>query len=84
MKYRRNPRGYLGDWGLRHFNRFGYLIIYGAVIRAYRWRRCHDGKSLALGDYFRQEPGAALGLIDPVFDQARCGDVVVLLAEFVS
>ena len=30
-------------------------------------------------DYRRQEPGAAFGFVDPVFDQAGGSDVVMLL-----
>src|SRR5713101_1537451 len=39
---------------------------------------------LTFSDYLRQEPGSALGLVDPVLDQAGRGDVVVLLAEFMG
>ncbi len=37
---------------------------------------------LSVTDYFPQEPRAALGLIDPVFNQAGRRDIVVLFADF--
>ena len=37
-----------------------------------------------LSGAFEQEPGAALGLVHPVFDQAGCRDIAVLVAEIVG
>jgi hypothetical protein len=34
-------------------------------------------------NYFRQEPGSALGFIDPGFNQASSGDIAVAGAYFV-
>jgi hypothetical protein len=45
---------------------------------------CFQRRLLAFGDYLRQKPGSALGLVDPVLDQAGGGDVVVLFAEFMG
>jgi hypothetical protein len=33
---------------------------------------------------FEQEPGTPLGLVDPDFDQAGCGNVMVLIAKVVG
>src|SRR5580704_16016795 len=40
--------------------------------------------ALAVSNDLRQEPGSALGLVDPVLDQAGGGDVVVLIADLMS
>src|SRR5262249_18742096 len=39
---------------------------------------------LALRDDLAQEPAAALGLVDPVLDQAGGGDIVVFLVRLVG
>src|SRR5258708_33613950 len=41
-------------------------------------------RRLTLGDDLRQEPGSALGLVDPVLYKAGGGDVVVMVAEFMG
>jgi hypothetical protein len=38
-------------------------------------------KFLKLADDFPQKPGAAFGLIDPVFNQAGRGHIIVLFAN---
>ena len=37
---------------------------------------------LKIAYYFRQKPRPPLGLVDPVFDQAGRGDIVVLFTDF--
>src|SRR6266481_8079076 len=41
------------------------------------------GSLLLAAFYLRQKPSAALGFIDPNFDQTRCGNVTMLVAHVV-
>src|SRR5205823_2678406 len=38
-------------------------------------------RDLEIADYFRQEPGAALGFVDPVLDQARRRNILMLVTD---